>query len=101
MIGFSITTCLIVFGPFAWPVFCSSVAQCTTKRQRTINGKRRLAVSAGRIRRERRWLKSSLEGDSTNHEQIDGRDPSGMIAQECVPTLRGWFLPPGHVPRHG
>src|ERR1700719_764269 len=42
-----------------------------------------------------------LERDSTNHEQIDGRDPSGMVAQECLPT-RGWrLLPPGHVPRHG
>jgi hypothetical protein len=28
-----------------------------------------------------------LEGGSTNREQIDGRDPSAMVAQECLPTL--------------
>src|SRR5713101_5223688 len=42
-----------------------------------------------------------LEGDGANHKQIDGRDPSGMVAQECLPTLRRWSLLPDHVPRHG
>jgi len=30
-----------------------------------------------------------LEGDGANHEQIDGRDPGGVIAEECLPTLGG------------
>jgi hypothetical protein len=30
-----------------------------------------------------------LEGDSANHEQVDGGDPSGVIAQECLPTWEG------------
>src|ERR1035437_7533245 len=42
-----------------------------------------------------------LERDSANHEQIDRRDPRGVIAQECFPTLGGRSLPPDHVPRHG
>src|ERR1019366_10566907 len=28
-----------------------------------------------------------LERDRSHHEQIDGRNPSGVIAQECLPTL--------------
>jgi len=28
-----------------------------------------------------------LEGDGANHKQIDGGDPSGVIAQEGLPTL--------------
>jgi hypothetical protein len=28
-----------------------------------------------------------LEGDGPNHEKIDGRDSSGMVAEECLPTL--------------
>ena len=42
-----------------------------------------------------------LEGDSTNYKEIDGRDPGGVIAQECLPTLGGRYLPPDHIPRHG
>jgi hypothetical protein len=35
-----------------------------------------------------------LEGDSAHHEQIERRDPSGVITQEGLPTLGGWSLPP-------
>jgi hypothetical protein len=42
-----------------------------------------------------------LERDRSHHEQIDGRNPSGVIAQECLPTLGRWGLRRRHVSRHG
>jgi hypothetical protein len=42
-----------------------------------------------------------LEGDGANHKQIDRRDPSGMVAKECLPPLGRWPLLLGHIPCHG
>ena len=33
-----------------------------------------------------------FEGDGASHEQIDGRDPGGMIAEERLPTLEGGLV---------
>ena len=52
-------------------------------------------------RRRAERLRDRRTCHSTNHEQIEGRDPRSVIAQECLPTLGGRALPRGHVPRHG
>jgi len=60
MIGF-LTTCLIIVPPFACPVFCSSVAQCTTKRHETINGKTGLLLAQSKFSSYPRCLRRSDE----------------------------------------
>jgi hypothetical protein len=56
---------------------------------------RALLPSAGMTKNDQAI--EQLERDSTNHEQIDGRDPGGMIAQECLPTLGSRWTRSGSV----
>ena len=42
-----------------------------------------------------------LERDRSRHQKVKRNNASRVIAQKCLPTLGGWPLALGHIPRHG